>query len=297
MKCLYIYNPFSGKSKAEKNKDYICQKLSKVFDKVVVVKTERPNHAQELAQNASKEFTHIVVAGGDGTLNEVINGIAKSGKKRILGYIPLGTVNDFAHSVGIPRSIKGALNTIANGKVINHEIFKAGNQYGVYVCALGVGTESSYSTKQKIKKKLGKFAYFIDGAKKVFFSKSIPLDLTYEGGHIQGNFASFLAINSKFVASFKINEQFIYNDGVVDLILVKNNKKRVTFSTLMCIARLFLFGLKGRLPKRVTRLKLDNFELKVPENTVVNLDGEGIKNNNFKFSVIKDGLQIIVPKK
>ncbi len=296
MKCLYIYNPKSGKGKAEKNKKKIVEKLSTVFDNLEVVQTKFSGHAKELASNACGKYEYLVVAGGDGTLNEVINGVAEKENQPIIGYIPLGTVNDFAHSVGIPRNINKAVDTICNGKMLSHEIFKAGDHYGVYVCAMGVATDTSYATKQIAKKTLGKLAYFFYAFKRIFRYKPIPMTLEFSGGKIEDRFALLLAVNSRYVASFKINRNFAYNDGYVDIMLVQEKKKYVRIRSLITIAKVFMLGIGNRLPKNATRLHLKEFVLTAPDSAVINLDGEGMGSGKFKFCVIKNGIQIIVPK-
>ena len=289
MKCLYIYNPNSGKGKAEKNKDYIINNLSNHFSKLDIVATQYPGHAKILASDACGNYDYLIVAGGDGTLNEVVNGIAERENRPILGYIPLGTVNDFAHSVGISKNIK-----ICNGNPISHEIFKVNQKYGVYVCAMGVGTQTSYITKQKSKKILGKLAYFFSAFKLVFKAKPMPLTLKFEGGEIKDNFALLLAINSRYVAGFKVNKNFALNDGYIDLVLVKNNKKRITIKSLFSIAKIFLFGIKKKASKNIIKLRLKSFNLFSPDSEVINLDGEGVGSGDMKFEVIKDGIKIIV---
>lgn len=296
MKCLYIYNPKSGKGKAEKNKKMIIEKLSAFFDELNVVATKFSGHARELARDACGKYDYLVVAGGDGTLNEVVNGVAEREGQPIIGYIPLGTVNDFAHSVGIPRKINKAVDNICNGKPLSHEIFKAGDHYGIYVCAMGVATETSYATKQVAKQKLGKLAYFCHGLKKIFRFKPIPMTLEFDGGKIEDRFALLLTINSRYVASFKINRNFAYNDGYVDILLVQERKKYVRLRSLITIAKVFLFGIGNRLPKNATKLHLKEFMITAPDTEVINLDGEGLGSGRFKFTVIKDGIKIIVPR-
>lgn len=296
MKCLYVYNPKSGKGKAEKKKKEIVEKLSSFFDELEVVKTNFSGHAKELASSACGKYDYLVVAGGDGTLNEVVNGVAEKEGRPILGYIPLGTVNDFAHSVGIPRNINKAVHTICNGKPLSHEIFKAGDHYGIYVCAMGIATDTSYATKQLAKKTLGKFAYFCYAFKRIFRYKPIPMTIQFDGGKIEDRFALLLTVNSRYVASFKINRNFAFNDGYVDIMLVQERKKYVRLRSLITIARVFMLGIGNRLPKNAIRLHLKEFTLSAPDSAVLNLDGEGLGSGKFNFTVIKDGVQIIVPK-
>ena len=297
MKCIYIYNPKSGKGLAEKKRKYIVRELSKTYKNLDVIKTDHPRHAKELAEKSCGVYDYLFVAGGDGTLNEVVNGIAEKPKAPILGYIPLGTVNDFAHSARIPRKIKKAVKVICTGKPSYHEIFKVNNNYGVYICAMGVATETSYATKQKAKKALGKMAYFFHGLKKLFRTPTFPITIEFEGGCVKDSLALMLAVNSRYVASFPLNREFSFNDGYIDLLLVKEDKKIVSIPCLFTIARIFLFGLRGWIAKRTTHLKVNSFTLTTTDNNVINIDGEGVGSGKFEFQVIKNGMQIILPKK
>lgn len=295
MKCLYIYNPTSGKGKAKKKRQYIVSKLQSHFDGLDVVETTHPGHAKDLASDACGKYDVLCVAGGDGTLNEVINGVAGHEVKPTLAYIPLGTVNDFAHSTCIPRSIKGAVDNIINGTAIEHDIFKVNDNFGIYVCGAGVFTESSYSTDQKTKKALGKVAYFVHGIKKVFTTQSLPMKIQYEGGEIEDKFAIFLAINSRYVAGFKLNNNFKYNDGIVDVLLVENKKKIVSLHNIFKVFKIFLLGVNRKASHGMVHLRLSTFKITSPQQLYINIDGENIISNEINFSVIKQGIKIIVP--
>ena len=293
-KCLFTYNPQSGKGKIVKNENLIVKMLNEKYE-VKVVRSEFAGHIGKIILEQGENYDLIVVAGGDGTLNEAINALARLNKKPKLGYIPTGTVNDVAHSLKIPKNIKKAVNIILNGQEFKHDIFKMNDRYGIYVCCSGLFTESSYATNQNNKKKLGKLAYGLYGVKKIFTSKSINLSLKYQGGNVEGKFAIMLIINSRSVAGFKINPNAILNDGLVDIVLIKSKKEKINFSAVLRVAKLFLFGIPKKSSKNVIILHLDKFEVETPYDTVINLDGEHIGDGSFTFETIKEGINILIP--
>ncbi len=295
-KCLFLYNPKSGTGKITKYEKYIVQKLSEKYD-VDVCCSKHAGHIGEIIIEKGENFDLLVVAGGDGTLNETVNSIARLHKKPIIGYIPTGTVNDVAHSLGIPKNIKKATKIILNGADFKHDIFKMNDRYGIYVCCSGLFTETSYATNQDKKKKLGKLAYGLYGAKNIFSTRAINLKLTYQGGEIDGNFAIMLIINSKNVAGFKVNKRAVLNDGTVDIALVKAKKSKITLAEVFRVGFMFLKGLPKKSKKNIQILHLDKFSVSVASGTVINLDGERIGDGSFTFETIKEGITIRVPKK
>ena len=294
-KCLFIYNPHSGKGKIVKNEEYIKSKLSERYD-VTVVQSQYAGHIGDYIIENGQNFDVIVVSGGDGTVNEAINAIARIEKKVRLGYIPTGTVNDVAHSLYIPRNIKKAVKNILEGDAFSHDIIKVNDKYGIYVCCSGLFTSSSYGTEQSKKKKMGKIAYFIDGAKMVFKTDAINLKLTYDGGEIEGKFAIMLIINSRYVGGMRVNRKAILNDGFVDVVLSQSKKDVVNFGAILRVAVMFLKGIKKGSTNKIKHLKLNKFKLETSDSTIINLDGEKLGTGSFNLEVIKQGVDIIVPK-
>ena len=158
----------------------------------------------------------------------------------------------------------------------------------------GCCNSNKLCNKKNVKKIFGKLAYFFYALNIAFKARSLPLSLKFDGGEINDKFALMLAINSKYVASFRLNKNFAFNDGYVDLVLVQENKKRVTIKSLMAIVKIFLFGISKRMNSRVLKLRLKKFKLTAPDSAVINLDGEGVGSGEIDFEVIKDGIKIIV---
>ena len=190
-KLLFIYNPNSGKGNIRKEISLILEKLSLKGYQITVFPTARSGDADEMAKNEGHKFDLLVCAGGDGTFNEVARGLMESrklgNKIPVIGYIPVGTVNDFATSLDIPKDVSDAVDVIIYGmyKEVDIGSFHVGDQgelysYFTYVAAFGAFTEVSYETSQDVKNVIGKAAYFLEGVKSLQKIRPYHLRITYD---------------------------------------------------------------------------------------------------------------------
>ena len=298
MKSIFVYNPESGKGKIKQYKDYIIEKLSQKYGEIECVETEYAGHAHDLAKDAVGKYDYFFVSGGDGTINEVVNGFGGAENKPILGYIPSGTVNDVANSLGLSKNIKKCVKILVEGNVFEHDIFKVNNRYGIYVCCAGLFTKTSYDTSRRSKKLFGKFAYFAKVLKDINTEKPTHVKLEVDGETIEKDCAMILIFNSKSTAGFKINRKAKLNDGVVELLLFHSHKKSIWLAEILRTARFFFFGVNSvKNSKKVTYRQTSSFKMKLEDGTTINLDGEKSGHGSFNFSVIHKGLSIIVPRK
>ena len=297
MKNIFVYNPESGNGKLKKYKDFIVGELSKKYGEIEVRETTHAGHASEIAKECVDSYDYFFVSGGDGTLNEIVNGFGEAEKKPIIGYIPSGTVNDIARSLGISKNIKKAVKNLLEGEPFAHDIFKVNDRYGIYVCCAGLFTKSSYSASRKTKKAFGKIAYFFKGAKEVFTAKPVHVELECDDEKINRNCSLVLILNSRSVASFKLNKNAELNDGVVEVVLFHSHENRVKLDEILRTMGAFARGLdKYKENKKVTYRKLKEFTIKTEEGTIINLDGEKSGSGSFHFEVLQSAVQIIAPK-
>lgn len=298
MKCIFVYNPESGKGKIKKYRDYILTELAKKYGNVDCVETRHAGDATELARNACGVYDYFFVSGGDGTINEVVNGFGENENAPILGIIPSGTVNDVAHSLKISKNLKRAVKTLVEGAIFEHDIFKVNDRYGIYVCCAGLFSKTSYDTARYTKKKLGKFAYFLRGVKELVTTKPTKLELVIDDEKIKRNCAMLLIFNSRSTAGFNVNKKALLDDGVVEVVVFHSHKKSIWIFDILRAVRFFLFGVNSiKKSKNVTYRQTANFTIKLAEDTVINLDGEKSGKGSFDFSVINKGLKILIPKK
>lgn len=301
MRCLFVYNPNSGKSGLVKRINYIIDELKKIYDEVEYKATERKGHAREIARDACGKYDYLIVSGGDGTFNEIVNGVAEQENQPIIGYLPSGTVNDISRSLRIPRKLKKAFRILKENNVYTHDIFKSNHDYGIYFCGAGAFTSSSYDTTQKNKKFLGKIAYFFHGMKELFHVTDFDVKISQDGTTLaEDKYIMMIISNSRSTAGFILNSKADLSDGKVDVVLIKRkNSKFINYiSSLLTIAKIFLFDIRSlKDGKKVTKLSLDDFTIHTSKRLIINVDGEKSSYGNMKFRTIKEGIKVIVPEK
>lgn len=224
-KLLLIVNPCSGRAKMRTELLRVVEILSEGGYTVTVYPTKARGDATDYVLNLSEnEYEIIVVCGGDGTLNEVITGLMKSGLHIALGYIPSGTLNEWSSGLGIARSIPKAAEDITNGKKIKLDIGKFGDKYFSYTASFGAFTDASYSAPQDIKNMLGQAAYFFEGIKSLGNIKPIHLKFKTEDREIEGDFLFGAVSNSMSVGGIvKFDESVVkLNDGRFEILLIRN---------------------------------------------------------------------------
>lgn len=303
MNCIYLYNPNSGKSKYKNKQEYIIKRLHEKFDVVDYFATKSKEDAMRLAKEACGYYDAIIFSGGDGTVNDVVNAIAREENRPVLGYLPSGTCNDFARSLSIPKNLDKALDVIIKGEAKDFDIFKANERYGVYVCAYGLFTSASYDTEQSKKKKLGKIAYYFHSFREIFTCKASDFSVKLYGNELSDEVEEFsgksvltLLINSKSVAGYKLNNDVDLHDGEMEFLAVLNKKQKLTFKSLLVICGTFLFGIKFAKKRKCVRYgKFKKCELNFnSNNTIVNIDGENGGVSDCKLIVLKDYLKVFM---
>lgn len=223
-KVFIIANPCSGRGKGVK----IAPKVKKLFEKngaeVDLKYTRAKFDAVELAKNASADL--IVCIGGDGTLNETISGLVNVGSNIPLGYIPLGSTNDFAKSMGLSFKWKRATLDIIEGAEKQIDVCRFNEKYFAYVAAHGIFAETSCSVNQKLKNVFGRFAYILFGIKEVFRKNNYPVKIEIDGKLIDDSYAFVGFGNTKSIGGIlKFKDTIVQmSDGLFEVFLVKYPK-------------------------------------------------------------------------
>lgn len=224
-KILLIVNPCSGKAKMKTELLNVVSVLSAEGTPVSVYPTRSRGDATELVAGIKQdEYEKIVVCGGDGTLNEVITGLMRSGLRCTLGYIPSGTLNEWSSGLHISRSIKRAAEDIVNGRKITLDIGSFDDKYFSYTASFGAFTDASYSAPQDIKNVLGQAAYFFEGIKSLGNIKPVHLKFKTEAYETEGDFLFGAVSNSMSVGRIvKFDESAVkLNDGCFEIMLIRN---------------------------------------------------------------------------
>jgi diacylglycerol kinase (ATP) len=301
MKCVVIHTPHAMKNKVEQFKPYIKSRLRLKFDVVDFWKSEYRNHTSILAKQACGQYDTIIALGGDGTFNEVLNGIAEQENKPNVGFLPCGTVNDLARSLGISRKLDKALNVILGGNTFKHDVFKINNRYGIYVVAAGLLTGSSYIAGQDNKRRYGWYAYAYEGLKELFRKNRMTMKLECDNEVFEGNFAFMFLSNSNSIAGMPVNKNADLNDGLIDVVLMRQFQffKITNLISVIRLVKLFLLKIKKiKTGKYFVHIRAKEVTIHNYTGANMNIDGEfGGNNKLYHLSMLKEEVEIFVPNK
>ncbi|MBQ9130116.1 MAG: YegS/Rv2252/BmrU family lipid kinase, partial [Clostridia bacterium] len=174
-KVLVIVNPRAGKMTFQNSFYSVVRKLSDAGCDVNVHFTTCSGDATETVMSRAKDSDLIVACGGDGTFNETITGLIRSGVKRPIGYIPCGSTNDFAATLGIVGTPSKICDDILAGSDVTIDAGCFNDRYFSYAASFGAFTAISYETPQGLKNALGHFAYVLNGAKELINMPRVKL--------------------------------------------------------------------------------------------------------------------------
>ena len=205
MKMLFVFNPNSGKAQIKNQLMKIIQVFSKAGYEITVYPTKAPLDVYQHILDNEGRYDVITCSGGDGTLNETVAAVLKyKGEKPPIGYIPSGTTNDFAASLGIPRNMTKAAVNIAKGKHFPCDVgIVNGERSFNYVAAFGAFTRVSYGTPQNLKNILGHQAYVIEAVRSLSTIKPQYMRVYSEEMNVEGNFVYGMISNTDSVGGIK----------------------------------------------------------------------------------------------
>ena len=220
---FFIYNPCSGRGLIRTKLFGILQVFSDAGYEMTVHPTRACRDAVEQIRGLPDGYDLVVCSGGDGTLDEVVQGMMQREKKIPVGYIPAGTVNDFARSLRIPRNMESAARIAVEGQNYPVDIGTFNSEYFVYIAAFGVFTDVSYSTSQDMKNVLGHMAYLLEGVKRLTNIPSYHIRLKSQEVTEEGDFIFGMVTNSRSVGGFKniIGRRVHFDDGVFEVTFIR----------------------------------------------------------------------------
>ena len=220
---LLILNPAAGMRKANRflvdiialfnSNGYVC----------TVFCTARPGHATDIARENAHSFDLVVCIGGDGTMNEVMSGLLDSGVDLPIGYIPAGSTNDFAASLGLSKDVLTAAKDIIEGTPKRLDVGSFNGRRFSYVASFGAFTEASYSTPQSSKNMLGHLAYVLEGMKDLPNIRPIHLAVRSKNASFEGDYIFGAISNATSIGGvLSLDKQLVsLDDGLFEITLIK----------------------------------------------------------------------------
>ncbi|NLB85044.1 MAG: YegS/Rv2252/BmrU family lipid kinase [Acholeplasmataceae bacterium] len=296
MKTLLLYNPKSGNEKFNKRINKIKERFLKENQQLDIYASKKPGDLENQAFLMASQYDRYIVSGGDGSINEVVNGLMKSKIRPALGIIPGGTMNDTANILGIPKNFNKMLDLFLKSKPIKMDINKLNERHFVYVAAVGYLTEVSYEAPSKLKKKIGTLAYLKYGIKSLRKRPHYNLRITYHDKIVEDDLELVIVLAAKRVAGLNLigfSKKAKLNDGRVELRTFKGRNLGLTLQVLW-------FALTfGRKQYKQNHIRSDKIKIEFIDNCNLawNLDGEKGIVGNCEITILKEAIEVYASKR
>ena len=237
-KLLYIYNPTAGRRTAKASLSDVVEVFSRQGYEITVHPTQGRGDATRTVLEDGGGFDRVVCCGGDGTLNETVQGLLAlpADKRPVLGYIPAGTTNDFSRTLELPRTLPELAEAAGAGTPRPIDVGEAAGRPFTYVAAFGLFTDVSYSTPQANKNLLGHFAYLLEGMGRLASIPSYHMKVsTPEGKEGEGDFIYGMVGNTVSVGGL-VNlprDKVLLDDGRFEVILIRQPKTAKDWQSIL----------------------------------------------------------------
>ena len=271
-KMLLLYNPKAGRAHIARNLDMIIQRFARGGYEVIVYPTQEGLGAREILRGRGVEGIDLVVCcGWDGTLHHTTNGLLAWDNPPELGYLPVGSTNDYANSLGLPKTLEGGLDTILEGETKVLDVGDFGGEYFNYVAAFGAFAAVSYSTPQSTKNSMGHLAYIMEGLKNLPIGQTYPARVEVNGQVLEEDYIFGTVCNTNYIGGFSMAGKVdtMLDDGQFEVLLIKAPQ-----------SVLELNALAGKLLARdfdnefMTMTQASQVRFTFPQKTAWTLDGE-----------------------
>jgi len=284
-----IFNPASRNGKSRQDIPYILDMLKSYDIDYNFTETEYPLHAIKIAEESIKEYDIILAVGGDGTINEIINGMA--GSDRYLGIIPLGSGNDFIKTLGIPHNIDEAIKIVKEKNSSRIDLGKAGDRF--FSNGVGIGFDAvATDEKIKLKKIHEKYVYYLAILKTLFKYQPTEISVTVNDATMRQRFYLVSIGNGKYMGGgFMLNPDASFYDGELNICMIDEISKLTVIKHISKVIK----GTHGPL-KIVKMFRSDKVVIESEEGFPVQMDGElySLNEKKLEITIIPNSLNVLI---
>ncbi len=257
--------------------------------------TEKRGDATDFAERFAGETDRIVACGGDGTLNETVTGLIRSGSRTPLGYIPCGTTNDFAASLGLSHDLMTCCAIAAEGRTqpIDAGLFN-GTRFFTYTASFGAFTSASYTAPQNVKNVLGHAAYILEGIRSLSEIRPIHLKIDADGEQYEDDYLFGAVCNSTSLGGIlKLDsEEVDLNDGLFETLLIRMPKDILELNRILTS-----LAAKRYNDPMMTFIRANSYTINGGTDLKWTLDGEEADGReHVTVKNVRDAFTIIVPE-
>ncbi|MDO4745442.1 MAG: YegS/Rv2252/BmrU family lipid kinase [Bacillota bacterium] len=290
-KILLYYNPYSGSGVFKNNLDHIVERIQNAGYQVIPVRAAKGFIIDDvLSKIDQNEFSRIIAAGGDGTINLCVNAMIKNDVHLPLGLLPAGTANDFAYYFELPSDIDYQLDVALGKKTTKVDVGKVNDKIFVNVAAMGALIDVSQKTDPNLKNAIGVLAYYLKALSELPQIHPIPVKLTTPDAVYFEDIYFMVVMNGESAGGFrKLSPQSAMNDGKLDVIAFKK-------MPIVELAPLLFEVVNGRHPqnKNVLYFQTEELTIESSEDISTDIDGEHGEKLPLHFSVLNERIDVFV---
>jgi len=279
---LLIYNPGAGNGVIKSLLDDIIFRFA---EENMLVVPYRIGGTMEIGQILDElnvnEYHKIIAAGGDGTVNLVVNEMIRRGVVIPLAIFPTGTANDLASTLGIPQTIEGMISTALSESYIKADVGKAGDRYFINVLAIGMLVDVSQRTDPMIKNTLGLGAYYLRSLAEIPFARASRIKITCKELTLDEKMSAVLVMNGRTAGGFKeVSPLSDVGDGLLDVLVVR----KLILPTMLPALLSVLTGHHTK-DKRFEYFRTDRLRIESPDGTEIKTDVDGEKGDPLPLDI------------
>ncbi|MDU5106815.1 MULTISPECIES: YegS/Rv2252/BmrU family lipid kinase [unclassified Clostridium] len=291
-KVKFIYNPYSGENVILDHLDSVIKIHQEAGYTIVPYRIDKEMDViNAFSDFRDTNYYYVLIAGGDGTIDNVVNAMTKAGVSVPIGILPVGTANDFGKFLGMPSDITKACRQILSSEVTSVDLGSINDKYFVNVASTGLFTDVSQKTDVNLKNTIGKLAYYLKGLEELPNFRKLEIKIRSKEMEYEGNMYFMLVFNGQTAGNFKLATRASATDGLLDVIIFKA-------IPIIELIPLFVKVLKGEHldSDNVIYFKTNNIYIESHEDIVTDIDGEKGPDFPLNIKCIKGGLKVLGAK-
>lgn len=299
-KVKFVYNPHSGETLITNYIDEIIAIYQRRGFTIVPYRLTFEGDPAEMLADMDDSYDHLLLAGGDGTVNFMVNLLKSRGLDIPVAILPTGTANDFATLLGVPSSIPAACRGFLDGEVRSVDLGRVNGEWFVNVFSCGLFTDVSQKTPTVLKNSLGRLAYFVGGVGELAKLRKMSVGISTDNGSYEGSSLIFLVFNGQTAGGFRLAFQSKLDDGKLDVLIIKGDNPLETAQTVFhFLARM---GVAQRLlpteryPAGIVHIQCSRIEAVSESDEQTDIDGQAGPHFPLTITCEPGALRVLVPR-
>ncbi|BCZ44810.1 lipid kinase [Clostridium gelidum] len=284
----FIYNPYSGENNIINELDNVIKLHQEADMTIVPYRIQKGKDLAEALDIIDETYSYILIAGGDGTVDSLVNAMKHRNINIPIGILPVGTANDFGKFINMSSDIQEACRQILDSKPVAVDVGKINDDYFINVASTGLFTDISQKIDANLKNTIGKLAYYLKGIEELPNFRKLKVKLSSKECDYEGEMYLLLVFNGKTAGSLNLAYEAEITDGKLDVIMFKAIQ-------VMELLPLFIKLLKGEHldSDKVVYFKTDDVYIESPEDIVTDIDGERGPDFPLRIQCIKGGIKLL----